>query len=541
MRLGTVTAWVLSVLISGAGRLPAEPAPTAATKPLRIVATLLDGSMLSGTPATNVLPIDATFARFALDMRQVQAVEFKESGVATAALKGGDKVSGKVGCAELVMTTAAGTIRVPVTSLQSLDMLSGIVPVDLRKGLVAHIGFNDEASFGSNAGDWDGKAAASGATCIPDGFAGGACRFEPGKHEVRLAHAPEFASPTFSLIMWLRGGKALPAARSHQEQYIVSKRAQDRNAGFWVTLRQRQVYFSVGGPQQNYNTIAAPGPASDDWWMLAATYDGRTIRLIGASGLLASTEWTYYGAQDTDLLLGASGYNDEGRSNWSGDLDEFLFFNRALSVEEVAQIAATAGKGRRFTGTVPVPAAGPMRVIAELNEGSKIKGEVDPMNLSVHNVLVGALDVRFSAVRGIRFASGTNEVVMTLAAGDLIKGTLDLAPLKVKALFGGITIPAAVISVLSVGESPADLPAVRSAGGGAARAATPADVRVVRALIEQLKRGGQKEREKAVSELAQIGEAALLPLREALKDADADAKWWLEAAIQQIQDRAWTK
>jgi hypothetical protein len=144
-------------------------------------------------------------------------------------------------------------------------------------------------------------------------------------------------------------------------------------------------------------------------------------------------------------------------------------------------------------------------------------------------------------VRGIRFASGTNEVVMTLAAGDLIKGTLDLAPLKVKALFGGITIPAAVISVLSVGESPADLPAVRSAGGGAARAATPADVRVVRALIEQLKRGGQKEREKAVVELAQIGEAALLPLREALKDADADAKWWLEAAIQQIQDRAWTK
>jgi hypothetical protein len=538
MRLRT-TLWASVSLILGAGWLWAEPAET---QPPRLVATLLDGSMLSGSPATNAFPIEASFARITLDLRQVQSVEFREPGVATAILAGGDKVSGKVGCAGLALATAAGMVKLPVASLRSLDLLSGIVPAELRKGLVAHLAFNDEASFESNAGEWDGKAVATGTRCIPDGFAGGACRFEPGRHAVRLAHAPEFASPHFTLAMWMRGGKTEIPGRGHYEQSVVSKRGPQRQTGFWLSVRQRQIYFGVGGPQQNYNTIATPMTTADDWWMIAATYDGRTMRLIGPSGVLSTTEWSSYAPAETDLLLGASGLDDDGRTNWSGDLDEFLFFSRALSAEEVAHLNASALKRRRFAAAGVAPTAGPLRVMAELTEGSRIKGEMEPLKLSVHNALAGTLGIPLGVVRGIRFASGTNEVVMTLASGDLIKGTMNLEAIKVRALFGAVTLPVAVLSTLSVGDSPADLPAVKPAGvTAAALATTPADLRVVKALIEPLTRGGQKEREKAVAELVRIGAAALPPLREALKSADADTKWWVEAAIQQIQDRAGTR
>jgi len=536
-----LAGWASSLLVLAAGRLPAQTAPAAAgeTKPLRLVAALLDGSTLSGTPSTNLLPIDTSFARIPLDMRQIQSVEFKESGEATVVLKGGDRVSGKVGCADLTLATAAGSTKLPLTSLQSLDMLGGIVPADLRKGLVAHLPFNEESSFGANAGEWEGEAVATATRWIADGFFGGACRFDPGKHAVRLAHGPEFAGSAFTLVMWLRGGKPdASGGRSSPEQVIVSKRGQGRNSGFWVSQRQRNIIFCVGGAQQNHNTIAAPYPTSDDWWMLAATYDGRTMRLIGSSGVLSSTDWPGYAPVEADLLLGASGLEDDGRSNWNGDMDEFMFFNRALSVEEVAQLSASASKRRPFARAEATIPTGSVRVIAELNEGSKVKGEVESLTFFIHNVFAGALEVPIGAVRGIRFAPGTNEVVMALVAGDLIKGTVTLAPLKVKALFGGITLPAFALSTLSVGEKPADLPAIRSAGGVAG---SPADLRLVRALIEQLRRSGQKERETAVVELAQIGESAILPLREALKDAESDMKWWIEAAIQQIQDRVWNR
>jgi hypothetical protein len=527
--------WALSSLILGSGWLRAEPV---AANPPRLVATLLDGSTLSGSPATNVFPIEASFARIPLDLRQVQSVEFKESGVATAILAGGDRVSGKPVCLGLSLATAAGTVRLPVTSLQSLDRLSGVVPVEMRKGLVAHLAFNDEASFESNTGEWDGKSVATGTRCIPDGFAGGACRFEPGRHAVRLAHAPPFASPHFTLVLWLRAGKPEPASRAYQEQTVVSKRGPQRQTGFWLTVRQRQIYFGVGGPQ-GYNTIATPMAAAEDWWLIAATYDGRGMRLIGTSGVLSTTDWTTYAAAETDLLLGASGLDDDGRTNWSGDLDEFLFFNRALSAEEVAQLNASALKRRRFAEVAVAPSTGPLRVMAELTEWSRIKGEMEPLKLSVHNSLAGSLGVPLGVVHGIRFASGTNEVVMTLTSGDLIKGTMNLEAIKVKALFGAVTLPVAVLSTLSVGDSPADLPAVKAAGSVvAARASAPADLRAVKALIESLQRGGQKEREKAIAELVTTGSAALPPLREALRGAEADAKWWIEAAIQQIQDRA---
>lgn len=207
-------------------------------------------------------------------------------------------------------------------------------------------------------------------TSFAPGFVGQALSFD-GNDDMVLVPDDETLRPSQVTVMaWVKfasldsrlfGGANLPGM-----QYLVFKR-NSRLSFFedYTLLKFRQ---SPGFDRIDFDVTSAGGIQrgagsttniiANQWYHVAGTYDGATIRIY-INGALERE--TFHGLpldhSTQPLVIGRSGQDGEpGEANWDaafhGQLDEVAIYSRALSSAEIAAIYDAGAAGICKTGSV---------------------------------------------------------------------------------------------------------------------------------------------------------------------------------------------
>lgn len=163
------------------------------------------------------------------------------------------------------------------------------------------------------------------------------------RESVEIINNPEINSKEFSLSFWLRNSDVA-------EPYgqIVSHINFAGNAGWLIDLtsntanRPFDQRIQLGVANSNgdlFTTKEVPLP-QDRFVHVAGTFDGSTIKLY-LDGVLAQ-ESAFNGEFNPDpgtpLRIGSASYSTSTH-RWSGIIDDFMLFDRALSQEEIGQVS----------------------------------------------------------------------------------------------------------------------------------------------------------------------------------------------------------
>ncbi|MCG3148525.1 MAG: hypothetical protein PCFJNLEI_01969 [Verrucomicrobiae bacterium] len=100
--------------------------------------------------------------------------------------------------------------------------------------------------------------------------------------------------------------------------------------------------------------------------------------------------------------------------------------------------------------TVGLAKEEPVRIIAILNDGSRLVGETALANLPVNSPTLGQLQIPLAKIRQIKFNAAREAAAIALANGDKLEGVTKLTSLKLTAVFGAVTIPVNTLAEIQV-------------------------------------------------------------------------------------------
>jgi hypothetical protein len=164
----------------------------------------------------------------------------------------------------------------------------------------------------------------------------------PEKKAVRLdqgclsAKAPEIKDKAFTAILWIRKhGQGAHRGNNDAPNGMIAAVGN----GYWngwrlfTSTTSRQIRLEIGRPQPLHSEGINSGVTADGVWLhLAAVWDGKTMRIF-INGEAAGTGVFQDAYTPADELR--IGFADSGVGSIILDVDEFLFYNRALSTEEI--------------------------------------------------------------------------------------------------------------------------------------------------------------------------------------------------------------
>ena len=93
-------------------------------KPLTLVANLTDGSRLKGLPEIDFIPVQTTYARLKVPLKQIISVKIDDDHENAAfELRNGDKLKGVIDLAPIKMETLMGKVSIQVEYITRIDVL----------------------------------------------------------------------------------------------------------------------------------------------------------------------------------------------------------------------------------------------------------------------------------------------------------------------------------------------------------------------------------------------------------------------------------
>ncbi|MBU2637454.1 MAG: LamG domain-containing protein, partial [Nanoarchaeota archaeon] len=211
--------------------------------------------------------------------------------------------------------------------------------------------FADSSTWGNN-GTCD--AAADDCPNLTTGMRGKAYRFDGSDDYITIPSDSTFNSTsTFSLLIWARNNKAtINSIEALAAKDTIS--GSNREWSIVTESSNNNIYFRVF----NATTGAAPSggvcPVAftpDNWNLFALVWDGTTLRgSVNVASTCVGTgfaEGRKLGA--VDILIGT---HTTSQRRWNGTIDEVMFWDRNLTVDEInATYNAFIGKlYRNFTG-----------------------------------------------------------------------------------------------------------------------------------------------------------------------------------------------
>jgi hypothetical protein len=114
---------VAFVVIALTGAAAAKEDQTEA--PLRLAINLVDGSRVIGVPNIASVKVETPYAKMEISLEQVASLELHDNReTASLDLRNGDKITGAVNLGRLRIETIAGSLTVPVHTMQRFDVLS---------------------------------------------------------------------------------------------------------------------------------------------------------------------------------------------------------------------------------------------------------------------------------------------------------------------------------------------------------------------------------------------------------------------------------
>jgi uncharacterized repeat protein (TIGR01451 family) len=265
-------------------------------------------------------------------------------------------------------TLTAGQIQALAVSPYNPSGFSsaGAWPTALN-GLVSWL--PGEGNFVDAAGSNPGTPSPTGVS-FTQGQVGQAFQLNGSTGKISLSDSPSLDSASFSVGGWFQLTQA-PAAGS--VSYLASK--YDGNARGWTlgvnsNLIPTFSLYSQGasaGPNGvingTANATAATPLALNQWYYLSATFDTTTgtatLYVNGTAAATATLTPTDYSPSFTPLVIGSASWTNGGY--FAGKVDEFAFYNRALSPAEVGLLSTPVttdqrGGGRTFGTHVDIGA-----------------------------------------------------------------------------------------------------------------------------------------------------------------------------------------
>jgi len=198
--------------------------------------------------------------------------------------------------------------------------LEGVLESDLASGLSA-------------------TCAGSGCPVPTPGIAGMALAFDGANDCVRVNDNAVLRPPTFTISVWARhditrndsliaklvGSVAL---EGNSFQFEVG------DGGVWPA---DAAVFSTGTGTNEFLVQSDAPPAQGQWHHYAGTFDGTTKRLYVDGSLRDTAVGTV--AYDGGVLTIGCDTNSIDQQYWDGDIDDVRIYRRALSAEEIADLA----------------------------------------------------------------------------------------------------------------------------------------------------------------------------------------------------------
>ena len=236
------------------------------------------------------------------------------------------------------------------------DNAAAALPPSDTLGLVGW--WRGEGNGGDSAGS--DTAALQGGVSFAPGETGQAFVLNGSNADVVAPSTAALNASTFSTGGWFN----LSAAPAAGSAFILTSKSDGSGDGWILSVNNALVpsFTLFKSTAQSVNATATHPIATGAWVYLAATYDGTTLRLyVGGVQAASATLAGGYSSSSTPLTIGAASWANLGDT--SGLVDEYAFYNRALSAAEVQGLAANnspttdqRGLPRVANGTVDVGA-----------------------------------------------------------------------------------------------------------------------------------------------------------------------------------------
>lgn len=104
----------------------AEPATNQVEKPLRLELELTDGSRIIGTPTIKSVPIQTSYAKMEIPLKQIQTIKMgNDHEMVTVGLRNGDIVTGVITCGPVELATVFGKAVIGIAHIRKFDVMLG--------------------------------------------------------------------------------------------------------------------------------------------------------------------------------------------------------------------------------------------------------------------------------------------------------------------------------------------------------------------------------------------------------------------------------
>jgi hypothetical protein len=181
---------------------------------------------------------------------------------------------------------------------------------------------NHGTVINGQAGDWQ------------PGHSGGALAIVPGRMVYLRVPNHSSLNPTgaLSLAIWIN-----PTSWNAGRRHLFQKGALDNQFRVWS--ESNALWFNVAG--LNPASIYMDLPANGAWHHVAAVHDGVNLRFYLDGTQVKTAPVTGISQVTTDdLFIGTESSSSASGDFFNGLIDEVLFYGRALTSAEVAQLAA---------------------------------------------------------------------------------------------------------------------------------------------------------------------------------------------------------
>ncbi|MCX6996555.1 MAG: LamG domain-containing protein [Kiritimatiellaeota bacterium] len=326
----TIINFLLVLAAAGAESVPGGARSKPASAP-QMILELTDGSRLVGAPALDHVELQSDTIKVDLKLDLVQAIEFdQEHQQAQVKLSNGDRLSGQLSPANVELKTAFGKVTVPLTLVRRIALRNGAGVV--LDGLIMHYAF--ERLVDGEVPDETGNnppAKLHGCKIAPAGQKGSGLLFgeEGGYAAFPDKNMPVGNAPR-TMAIWIK-----TAQGAHpQTPFVYGQSTRDGELALLIYENDSAVTLAEHGnryPEGRGHAAVTDGK----WHHVVVVYDGKQALLGYVDG-----EQDSAAARTFTTALSGTAYLSQPGTDYcfTGALDEFMVFSKALTAEEVKSL-----------------------------------------------------------------------------------------------------------------------------------------------------------------------------------------------------------
>lgn len=316
-----------------------------ASAQLRLELGLMDGSLVIGVPGIQSVPVETTYAKMDVPLKQVLAIKVDANHeTASLDLRNGDRLKGVINLKPINLRTIFGDVVIDIEHVKEIGVVLSdrALPEALKMNLVLNYSFDRDED--GKVADWSGKGndgRIDKAKRTSQGKSGSAYEFDGKSSVVNAGHGASLdVTRDLTLSMWI-----YPLKKTFGDplQVLAGKDDGDDDTGrsYMVFLVGKTLYFAYGkGSGNGFHTVTATDELDlEKWHHIAAIHKTGVGNRLYADGKLVASDSQgspLPSNPNTDVMLGKS----QAWEPWYfyGAIDEVMIFNAALTDSDVKRI-----------------------------------------------------------------------------------------------------------------------------------------------------------------------------------------------------------